>query len=740
MYEDVILKCIHEISDDEEKNFLVIKKYFSNYNISIDDIYSEICKWIKEEMLIYERYATPLLISLINNGVDFYRPGLYEDSVLFDTLCLGFKLENFKKILNAFIKNGLDINKRFKSQNKSYSILEYLMLSDNYKEDISEIYMLLIECGYKTTLKDTFFDEYFKKQDYSSSNYIQSMKDKVKAIYDREIRKNSINIDEKIINSDLTTKIKYAIDNVNSDIEVNSLLINQLFGDINNKYGVNNNSLIQRILLEENLNESNLLELIETILYCGVDANYINSDCNCMITTALHSSYSEKFILELISIAVLYGYDINNKHNNNTTILHSAMLCPRCIDILKFYDYLIVLGYDSTILYQDNDKYDYNLEDCLLYASLCNQNHVGEKWYDEKYSKTVFAKFEEKYHGIVEKNDNKKIKDNGLDDIEINDPPIEKINLSEKNLEIIEKYGKILNYNNYISDPAIGRENELRKVEVALASMKKMPILVGNAGVGKTAIVDSLVYNINNNNVPKFLKDQIILEINANSLVAGTSYRGEFEEKLEELFKECSEKNIILFIDEIHTIYGAGVCKDESNDMASVLKKYIDKNNLKVIGATTDYEYNKFFSKDALKRRFLRIDVKEPKEDLLKIIIPKVIDDYSVLYGINKTKNVQKKEFIHLLIESTKINHRVYDDRVNNPDLVISIIDIAYAYAKFEDSDEINIGHFIKSFEDCDRLYDASKEDAIMKLNKLNQCNKNIENQKCKIIKFPCLK
>ena len=72
MYEDVILKCIHEISDDEEKNFLVIKKYFSNYNISIDDIYSEICKWIKEEKLIYERYATPLLISLINNGVDFY--------------------------------------------------------------------------------------------------------------------------------------------------------------------------------------------------------------------------------------------------------------------------------------------------------------------------------------------------------------------------------------------------------------------------------------------------------------------------------------------------------------------------------------------------------------------------------------------------------------------------------------------------------------------------------------------
>jgi ATP-dependent Clp protease ATP-binding subunit ClpB len=163
-------------------------------------------------------------------------------------------------------------------------------------------------------------------------------------------------------------------------------------------------------------------------------------------------------------------------------------------------------------------------------------------------------------------------------------------------------------------DPVIGREKEINQViEVLLRKSKNNPVLVGDPGVGKTAIVEGLAQRVVNKEVPAELQDREIIAIDMGSLVAGSKYRGEFEERLKALLEEVKQRsNVILFIDEIHTVVGAGKAEG-SLDAGNMLKPALARGEIRLIGATTVDEYRKHIEKDpALERRFQPIYVDEP--------------------------------------------------------------------------------------------------------------------------------
>ena len=164
-------------------------------------------------------------------------------------------------------------------------------------------------------------------------------------------------------------------------------------------------------------------------------------------------------------------------------------------------------------------------------------------------------------------------------------------------------------------DPVIARENEINRVIQILARRKKNnPLLIGEPGVGKTAIAEGLALEIANKNVPSILLDTKIFSLDMGSMLAGTKYRGDFEKKLKSLLTEISKiPNAILFIDEIHTIVGAGSVGGSAMDASNILKPLLANGKLRCIGATTFEEYRNDFSKDkALSRRFAKVDVDEP--------------------------------------------------------------------------------------------------------------------------------
>ena len=183
---------------------------------------------------------------------------------------------------------------------------------------------------------------------------------------------------------------------------------------------------------------------------------------------------------------------------------------------------------------------------------------------------------------------------------------------------------------------AIGRDKEIENViEILLRKNKKNPILIGDAGVGKTAIVESLAYKIVNNDVPNNLLNKKIISISMASLISGTKYRGEFEEKLLNIINELeNNNNIILFIDEIHTLVGAGGAEG-AIDASNILKPYLARDNLTIIGATTTQEYRKYIEDDkALSRRFQKVYIDEPDCKTLFNILSKVKNNYEKYHNV----------------------------------------------------------------------------------------------------------
>ena len=227
-------------------------------------------------------------------------------------------------------------------------------------------------------------------------------------------------------------------------------------------------------------------------------------------------------------------------------------------------------------------------------------------------------------------------------------------------------------------EPVIGREEELdRTVQVLCRRLKNNPIHVGDSGVGKTAITEGLAQRIVAGNVPPILRDFSILSLDMGALVAGTKYRGDFEERIKRVVEEMLKKDkAILFIDEIHTIVGAGSVSGGALDASNLLKPALASGKLRCIGSTTHEEYNKFFEKDrALSRRFQKIDINEPSEqtaiDILKGVKGRYEDYHNVLYSDEVVET------------AVRLSAQFITER-RLPDKAIDVIDEAGAYARIE--------------------------------------------------------
>ncbi len=267
-------------------------------------------------------------------------------------------------------------------------------------------------------------------------------------------------------------------------------------------------------------------------------------------------------------------------------------------------------------------------------------------------------------------------------------------NPAEDEKNALAKYGRNLNQEvkeNKI-DPIIGRDEEIRRViEIISRKTKNNPVLIGEPGVGKTAIVEGLAQRIVNNDVPSNLKDKVIYEISLPSIIAGASYQGQFEQRLNNIIKAVKESNgnIILFIDEIHMLVGTGKTGSGSSmDAANIFKPMMARGEMKIIGATTLNEYREYIEKDsALERRMQKVYVKEPtKQEAL-----------TIMRGLKQKWELFHKVKIHdsALVAAVKLSDRYINDRFL-PDKAIDLIDEAAAKIKTQmysvpaDLDEVN--------------------------------------------------
>ena len=283
--------------------------------------------------------------------------------------------------------------------------------------------------------------------------------------------------------------------------------------------------------------------------------------------------------------------------------------------------------------------------------------------------------------------------------------------------ESTNKKYKILTNKIFYTEPIIGRTSELKEIMIALATNNKNPILVGPSGVGKSVIVNELAYLIQNNNVPNFLKSKKIIQLNVSDFILNTKYRGELEERFNKIIDTAKEENAILFIDEIHTIIGAGTSEGDRLNVSEMLKPVLDSEDIKVIGTTTNEEYINFFETTALKRRFEKININEPDDILLSSIIRKTFTDY---FNNTNISALEIENYLDITIEEliklTNKKNRTYNDIENNPSLVISIIDKAFAESKLLDNEYLTIDNIIYGINSCNRLYNTSKETTINNL------------------------
>lgn len=274
---------------------------------------------------------------------------------------------------------------------------------------------------------------------------------------------------------------------------------------------------------------------------------------------------------------------------------------------------------------------------------------------------------------------------------------------------VIDTYGEDLTAKTYITNPAIAREEEIKKLILVLLTPEKSGLLVGKAGIGKTAIVEGLAYLIQKNEVPVALQGYKIIKLNSTSLQGKITINGREEMVISLLMKEIKGlEKIILFIDEIHTLMGQ--TKENPMDLANILKPGLDRGDIKAIGATTTEEYETYVIRDrAFLRRFERIEVLEPSEavtvQILLGTIPKIEKQ-------TNCKFVQNEYLRQLLIESivsaTSEFKRVYGLSAMYPDISFSVLQASFSNALFENRNEVTILDVYNAIKASKRIYPDS--------------------------------
>ena len=301
---------------------------------------------------------------------------------------------------------------------------------------------------------------------------------------------------------------------------------------------------------------------------------------------------------------------------------------------------------------------------------------------------------------------------------------LEILNFNEENkgFSVLETYGENLKNKVYITNPAIGRDEEIKNTFLILLTPEKSAMLVGKPGIGKTAIVEGIGYRLQRGDVPDALKKYELIKINVSSLLGNIENdKGVSENKLQILVSELKEKeNIILFIDEAHLL----VSRNTSNlnvDFANMLKPGLDRGTIKMLGATRTEDYDSYILRDrAFLRRFQKVDVFEPTiEDTVKILIgtyPKLEKQSGVVIPYSE---YQKEKIFKFLVEFTDEYKRIYEIGNRYPDISLTLLGNAFSNAVFENKNILNITHVFNAIKNTKAVYEDAKRKGIVEFKEL---------------------
>ena len=279
----------------------------------------------------------------------------------------------------------------------------------------------------------------------------------------------------------------------------------------------------------------------------------------------------------------------------------------------------------------------------------------------------------------------------------------QKFDIKSKRISMLENYGENFQKNEYITNPAIGRDEQIKQLILILLTPEKSAVLIGKPGVGKTATVEGLAYRIQRNLVPDVLKGYQVIKLNTAALLGVDPITG--ESKVQTLIDELKDKSkLILFIDEIHTLMGT---KGEALDFANMFKPALDRGDIKVIGATTTEEYERYILRDkAFVRRFQKVELFEPtREENIQICIgtlPKI--EYRTGAKLMYTPFIQRR-IMEFLTDITSEYKRVYEIGSRYPDVTLTIIQQAFSNALFDNRNEVNIMDIKKAIVTSKNIY-----------------------------------
>lgn len=300
-----------------------------------------------------------------------------------------------------------------------------------------------------------------------------------------------------------------------------------------------------------------------------------------------------------------------------------------------------------------------------------------------------------------------------IEKLELNETP-EKTTASTPTFSILENYGEDLTSKKYITNPAIGREEEINKMILALITPDKAALLVGKPGIGKTALVEGLGYRIQQGDIPNALKDWKIIKINITSLLGNSVSGTQSENRIELLIQELKNStNTIVFIDEVHLLVNKAT-SNNNIDFANMLKPALDRGTIKMIGATTTEEYEAYILRDrAFLRRFIKIDIEEADADTVLKILMGTYPKFEKLLNVKMNyTDFQKERIFKFIINMTSEFKRIYEISNRYPDICLTIISSAFSYAVFENMSEVKMKHIYKAIVNANNLYpDAKKKD-----------------------------
>ena len=398
----------------------------------------------------------------------------------------------------------------------------------------------------------------------------------------------------------------------------------------------------------------------------------------------LFTTKSQEIISEAQQLTITNGHQaIENSHILSSIISVDKNVFPHItkkiggnIEIIKKANESIILSYSK-------------VSGGNIHLSNSSQKTVAESINFSKKMKDDYVSIEHLILGMLKSNDDTSqlLKDNGFSINEVNKIILElrkgqRVTSSsqEETYNALNKYALNLNQRAETGklDPVIGRDDEIRRVlQILTRRTKNNPILIGEPGVGKTAIAEGIAHRIIRGDVPENLKEKLIFSLDMGALIAGAKYKGEFEERLKAVVKEVVNEDgrIVLFIDEIHTLVGAGGGQG-AMDAANILKPALARGELRAVGATTLDEYQKYFEKDkALERRFQKVVIEEPNND----------DAISILRGIKeKYENHHKVQIKdEAIISAVELSSRYITDRFL-PDKAIDLIDEAASKLRME--------------------------------------------------------